>query len=99
MVGAGIHYKTSLLEAAWSSYPSGVVTSYASEGIRGNNANDVFVVGSFFEVVHYNGSTWYNYRNEIPFADGALGRVAVKGNLVIAVGLMGQQGVALVGRR
>ena len=98
-VGAGIYYKNSLLDAAWSGYPSGVVTSYASEGIRGNNSNDVFVVGSFLEVVHFNGSTWHNYRNEIPFAEGALGRVAVKGNLVIAVGLMGQQAVALVGRR
>ena len=35
-------------------YPSGVVTSYMSNGIRGNNVNDVFVTGSFFEIVHYN---------------------------------------------
>jgi hypothetical protein len=31
--------------------------------------------------------------------DGGLGRVAIKGNLVIAVGLAAQQAVALIGKR
>jgi hypothetical protein len=99
VVGTGIHYKNRLDEPVWNRYPSGVVTSYASGGIRGNGANDVFVVGSFFEVVHYNGSTWYNYQKEIPLTNGAFGRVAVKGDLVIAVGLEGQQAAVLIGRR
>ncbi len=98
-MGAGIHYKGLLQEPVWNFYQSGVVTRYSSGGVCGNSANDVFVVGSFFEVVHFNGLTWHNYRNEIPYSSGALGRVAVKGNLVIAVGLMGQQAAVLVGRR
>jgi hypothetical protein len=99
VVGAGIHYKSSLQESVWNVYSSGVVTSYHSGGIRGNDINDVFVVGSFFEIVHFNGSTWYNYRNEIPLSSGALGRVAVKGNLAIAVGLEEQHAAVVVGRR
>jgi hypothetical protein len=99
VVGAGIHQKNSLNDAVWTSYPSGFVTSYHSEAIRGNGINDVFVVGDFFEVVHFNGASWYNYSNEIPTANGAFGAVAVKGNLVIGVGLLGQQAVTLIGKR
>lgn len=99
VVGAGIHYKGALDNSTWNRYPSGVVTSYASGGIRGTDLNDLFVVGSFFEVVHYNGSSWYDYRNEIPFGNGALGGVAVKGNLMITVGLTGQKAIAMIGKR
>jgi len=99
VVGAGIGQKDVLDSSPWSVYPSGVVTSYLSGCVRGNGVNDVFVVGSFMECVHFNGKSWYNYKDQIPFADGALGRIAVKGNLAIAVGHVGQQAVAIVGRR
>ena len=99
VVGAGIGHKNQLDSSPWNVYPSGVVTKYMSGGVRGNAANDVFVVGSFMECVHYNGSTWHNYSDQIPFANGELGMVAMKGNLVIAVGLVDQRAVAVVGRR
>jgi hypothetical protein len=99
VVGTGIHYKNTLNDPFWNRYASGVVTSFASSSVRGNGANDVFVVGSYFEVVHFNGSSWYNYQKEIPLTEGSFGRVAIKGNLVIAVGLVGQQAAVLIGRR
>jgi hypothetical protein len=99
IVGAGIHKKSMLKDQAWNVYPPGEVTSYASGGVRGSALNNVFVVGSFFEVVHFNGSSWYNYRNEIPFTNGALGGIAVTENLVVAVGLSGQKAIAVIGRR
>lgn len=99
VVGAGIGFKTALDNSPWYVYPSGVVTSYMSGGVRGNNINDVFVAGSFFEIVHFNGSTWRNYRDVIPFANGAVGHIAVKGNLIITVGLSGQNAVAIIGQR
>ncbi len=99
VVGAGIGFKNILDSSPWNVYASGVVTNYMSDGIRGNNINDVFVTGSFFEIVHYNGSSWHNYKDVIPFADGGVGRVAMKGNLVITVGLSGQNAVAIIGKR
>jgi hypothetical protein len=44
-VGSGIGQKSSLTDRSWTVYPSGVVTSYASGGVRGNGTNDVFVGG------------------------------------------------------
>lgn len=99
VVGAGIHYKSKLDDSPWSCYPSGIVTSYASHGIRGSRTNDIFVVGSFCEVVHYNGLTWYNYHNEIPIAGGAFGGVKVKDDLVVISGYIGRAGTVIIGRR
>jgi len=99
-VGAGIHYKRSLDDSLWTRYPPGVVTQFASGGIRGTGINDIFVVGSFGEVVHFNGLTWLRYFSSVPLPSGAYGRVAVSEHLVIAVGLDGGTGaIALRGTR
>jgi len=99
VVGAGIGSKSSLDNTRWSVYPSGVVTSYMSGGVRGNDLNNLFVTGSFFEIVHFNGSSWHNYKDVIPFTDGAVGSLAVNANLMVTVGLSGQNAVAIVGKR
>ena len=99
VVGAGIHYKSKLDDSPWSCYSSGEVTSYQSHRISGAGINDIFVVGSYCEVVHYNGSTWYNYRNEIPLAGGAFGGISVKDNLVAISGYIGREAIVIIGRR
>jgi hypothetical protein len=70
-----------------------------SGGVRGNDINDVFVTGSFLEIVHFNGTTWHNYRDVIPPRNAAVGRIAVHGNLMITVGLDGQNALVIVGKR
>jgi len=99
LVGAGIHWKRGISAAAWNVYEPGEVTSYYSSGIRGLGLNDIFVVGSFMEVVHFNGETWHNYNDVMPTSSGVTGGLAVTENLVISVGLTGQKAIALVGRR
>ncbi len=99
VVGSGIGQKSSLNDLSWSVYPSGEVTSYASSAIYGQGLNDIFVTGSFMEVTHYNGSTWHNYKDEIPFANGALGAISLKGNTVVIVGYIDQEAVAIIGKR
>ena len=99
-VGAGIHRKRSLSDSAWVVYPPGVVTSNVSWGVRGVDINDVFVMGSFGEVVHFNGVNWHSYFPPHYLPTGGLGPVAVTKHLVIAVGdIGGNRGAALIGRR
>ncbi len=100
-VGGGIYWKNRLTDPVWNTYAPGVVTSYVSESIAGNDTNDVFVVGDSFEMLHYNGRSWYNYKDVVPLSYGVLGSVAMKGNLMIAVGFTGstQQAIAIVGKR
>jgi hypothetical protein len=100
VVGAGIHQKRMLSDSAWSAYAPGVVTRYFSGGVRGQDVNDVFVVGSFGEVVHFNGQSWYRYFSDLPLPSGYLGFVAIKNNLIMSTGQVnGQRGIVLIGRR
>jgi hypothetical protein len=99
-VGAGIHQKRLLNDSLWRAYPSGVVTRFSSGGVRGQNLNDVFVVGSFGEVVHFNGFSWYRYFSDVPLPSGAYGSVASRGNLMMAAGDIGAtRAIVLIGRR
>lgn len=99
-VGAGVHQKRMLTDSSWQVYPPGVVTRFSSSAVRGQGLNDVFVVGSFGEVVHYNGYSWHRYFADVPLPSGAYASVAVRGNLVMAVGdIGGTRAIVLIGRR
>ncbi len=68
--------------------------------IRGSDINNIFVVGQNGAVAHWNGVVWYNY----PPTQGTYEGLAVKENLVVAVGYISQggiidHGVILIGRR
>jgi len=98
VVGDGIYEKQSLSDSTWKN--AGLdITRYATTGIRGNGLNDVFVVGAFGEVLHYNGKRWTSYINETGLDNGSYSGLAVKGNLVVATGANNPQAVILIGRR
>ena len=59
----------------------------------------MFVIGAFFEVVHFNGVNWFSYRNVFPIENGTFGRAAIKSNLVVMVGFKNQQAIIAMGIR
>ncbi len=70
------------------------------EAIRGSRPNNLFVVGHFGLVLHWNGSTWHQYE-QFP---GLFVALDVKEDMVTAVGvhvtgIVVDGGVILVGRR
>jgi hypothetical protein len=99
VVGDGIHYKHSLQDNIWQGYQPGVVSNYYTGAVRGQGLNDVMFVGAYGEIIHWNGSTFYNYKNEVPSLAGGYGSVAIKGNLVIAVGQDSPSAIAIIGKR
>jgi hypothetical protein len=72
--------------------------SYYSTRIRGNGQNDVWVVGAFGRVGHFNGVGWRSYA-EAALADGTYEGLAVSGGQILAVGQSGNRAVILRGRR
>ncbi len=66
--------------------------------VRGNNANDVFVAGDFGVFAHYNGKSWkvYDFLN---LPQGNYEGLAVRDNLVVAVGWNGDRAVVVRGKR
>jgi hypothetical protein len=82
----------------WEGGPN-IITSYLTNAIRGTAANDVFVVGALGELLHFNGSTWMSYRDQTGVTTGQYYAVAVKGDLVVAVGYESSRAIAAIGRR
>ncbi|MEW6510406.1 MAG: glucosyl transferase [Bacteroidota bacterium] len=99
VAGSGIYERHLLSDPLWQNGPLDI-THYYIEGIRGNALNDIFAVGGFGEVLHYNGATWRSFKTVTGLANGNYHAVAVRGNLVIAVGIeSGAGAVIAVGRR
>jgi hypothetical protein len=100
VVGNRIYMKSALSDTGWKE--SNYFISSFAEKVRGNGPNDVFVVGDFGMVVHYNGASWRNYQTDgsLPYVpDGIWVSIAVNKNLAVAVGLIGNKAAMLVGRR
>ena len=98
VVGSGIYEKEKLTDSAWADSVL-EFTQYYTTSVRGNATNDVFVAGSFGELLHWNGTTWKSFRDQTAISNGGYGRNAVKENLVVAVGEDAPRGVIVVGRR
>ncbi len=81
---------------AWQEITS--IPAYYSERVRGNHSNDVFIVGAYGLCSHFNGSTWQSYP-EVSLSGGTYLSVAMKDNVVIAVGFSGSQAIAIRGYR
>jgi hypothetical protein len=98
IVGDGIYQKNLLLDSTWRNNPT-AFTNDATKEIRGNGVNDVFIVGSFGEFLHWNGVAWRSFINEAGLAYGGYASVAVQGDLVVAVGENSPQAVITMARR
>ncbi len=73
------------------------VPLYYSRKIRGTASNNIFVCGDFGLIAHYNGLNWKTFNQFYMY--GIYSSVAVKNNLVVAVGLKGNQAVITMGLR
>lgn len=71
---------------------------YLRRMIRGNNLNDIFVIGALGFAGHYNGKTWKQY-NELELSSNIFNSIAVKGDLVVIVGRKDLKGLIVLGRR
>ena len=60
--------------------------------VRGNNVNDIVGAGIYGRIWHYNGVSWRLYNSLINNSDN-LNSIAIKGNLIIAVGSRYESGI------
>jgi hypothetical protein len=75
-------------------------TLYNMGGVEGSAANNIFVVGSFGVVLHWNGATWRQYDELLkPEGGRLLQRVWTNGQEVFVVGSSQAEGVILHGRK
>jgi hypothetical protein len=99
ITGNGVFTKETLSDSLWQAQPNQPLLY--KDFIRGNDWNDIFIVGAFGLVSHFNGSSWNHYAGTVlPSLNGLWNSVSVKDNCVVAVGeLVGNQAIILRGRR
>jgi len=98
VVGDGV-WHTLRLGIVWESV--GGLPNLYTTSVTGVRANDIFIGAAFLDLFHFNGVTWRNY---FPLMiSGAFGAVQMKGDRVVAVGVIGSgfddRGIIVVGRR
>jgi hypothetical protein len=96
VVGSGIYEKHSLNDATWKNGPLDI-TQYYTYSIRGVDLNDVATVGGYGEVLHFNGAKWNSFHDQTGI-DGNYNAVALKGDILIAVGVLNPPAIVAVGQ-
>lgn len=97
--GGGMWKKDNILSnIPWQSFESGI-TPYYIYSIRGQSENDIVAVGSFGELLHYNGRSWKSFRDLPGFHNLELYAVDIKGNVICAVGYIGSRACVVRGYR
>jgi hypothetical protein len=98
-VGGGLYYTMPPLSWQWLGGPS-IITSNYSEAVRGTDRNDVFVVGDYGDLLHFNGVSWLNYKDVVGLTGGILYAISAKGNPIAAVGIANSEiAAAAIGTR
>jgi len=72
---------------------------YFSHAIAATDINDVWVVGAYGLVSHYNGESWHHYGGRKLPPHGLLLSVAVTRDVIIAVGTKSSKGYIVMGQR
>lgn len=98
VVGSGIYEKINLDGGIWKNEPLDI-THYGTSRIKGSALNDVFVVGAFGEILHYNGFLWKSFLPELGTFNGSYGSLDIKGNLLAITGFESAQAKITIGNR
>ncbi|MFI5252231.1 MAG: hypothetical protein ACHQQQ_07370 [Bacteroidota bacterium] len=97
--GAGIWNKNYSLDSPFWIGGANIITNYTTNRVRGNNINDIFLCGSFGDVVHFNGVSWKSYDSQTYLPNGYYHSIDVSNNIIIAVGDNNPLAVISIGRR
>jgi len=98
VVGSGIYEKKYLIDSNWRNEPLDI-THYGTSRIRGTEINNVFVVGAYGEILHFNGYSWKSFLPEIGTFNGSYGSIDINENLVAITGFESAKAKITIGIR
>ncbi len=74
------------------------LTKISMNKIRGNDLNDIFIVGDFGLTIHFNGTSWKTY-NDLYDSNESYFSVQTDKNTVVLVGEKNGKGIITIGKR
>jgi hypothetical protein len=96
--GSGIYEKRRLSDRLWANHPLDI-THYYIYKMRANDVNDIAAAGGVGEVLHFNGLTWKSFFLNTRLGYGNYYSIAIRGDLIVAVGEDYPRAVVALGRR
>jgi hypothetical protein len=91
---------------SWRNGDSGKVPNFAGGGyigisIKGNSSNDLFAIGPWGIIIHWNGRSWHRYDQYFEPSNSSFftGGASVKGNTICIVGMKNGKSWVLIGQR
>jgi hypothetical protein len=99
--GIGLYTRRTLNDSSKWEDIQPIVTPYATGKVSGTGVNDVYVIGSFGEFLHFNGYSWKSFQKHPLFKDVEFSKVVVRNKTVIATGMFQNfnKAVILVGKQ
>ena len=86
IVGAGSFYKKSITDSLWKKredYPS---SNWYVADVNGTDSSNLFMTLHDGHLLHYNGSTWKDFKNDLNLSGLAVGKIIIQNDLVIIIG-------------
>jgi hypothetical protein len=100
LTGDGIFSKNNTLDNdIWWKNIGVDLTNYYCYGTSGIAVNDLFICGSYGNIMHFNGINWKNFGSLPGFYDGEFYKISFKENVVAAVGYNGSRAFIEIGKR
>ena len=96
--GSGIYEKHNINQNKWGNDVYDIST-YSINKLRGEFLNNIAATGGAGELVYFNGFRWQSYIVETMLQAGNFRGLAIKGDLIIAVGQNSPQAVVTLGKR
>lgn len=79
--------------------PISNISGHSYIKIRGEKTNDIFVIGSSDEMMHFNGAEWFHYETNLFPPTTLFTDISIAGPLVVCGGYSGDKGVVIIGKR
>ncbi|MCA0447074.1 MAG: hypothetical protein LCH54_12690 [Bacteroidetes bacterium] len=103
IAGDGLYYKRSLNDTNWlrkTDYPS---SNWLVGDINGWKQNDLIITLHDSHLLHFNGSTWKDFKNDLNLAGLAVGEIYIKDDNILIIGqefsIGTRKGIVIRGKR
>lgn len=87
IVGDGEYFKQSLSDSIWNRKSDHPSSNWVANDINGWNPNDILLALGDGHILHYNGSNWKDFKNELKLNNVSIGKIIIKNDLVLLLGV------------
>ncbi|MCK6601642.1 MAG: hypothetical protein L6Q77_07430 [Bacteroidetes bacterium] len=86
ITGDGVFFKKNLSDSAWTPIENFPSSNWVTADIGGWSPNDLFLIQGDGHILHFNGSTWKDFKTDLHLREITIRKIIVKHDLVMLLG-------------